>query len=94
MSKINTKNRTNKSPRKLTPELVRMLRGVHGLGPMIERAGGPNRAFTSRILSGRRVPSQRWLAALDRVLEQIGVRTKREMVRLAQIDMGASPDVR
>ncbi|MDE2104393.1 MAG: hypothetical protein KGL39_44555 [Patescibacteria group bacterium] len=94
MKKINTKARANKSPRKLTPELVRMLRGVHGLGPRIERAGGPNRAFTSRILSGRRVPSQRWLAALDRVLEQIGVSTKREMVRLAQIDLSVSRDTR
>lgn len=83
-----TKMPPKKASRLATPELLSILRGIHGLGSMVERAGGPNHAFTSRVLSRQKPPSQRWLAAVNAVIKKIDARTTLEALNLFKIDAG------
>lgn len=78
--KPNTKN----GKKKLGAETAALIRGTHGMAAKIAALAQPrplDRAFVSRVISGAKTPSIRFLKALDRALADMRAIVAIQLVR-------------
>ena len=73
---------TKDGKKKLAPQTARVIRQSHGLRADIARAGGFHRSYVTRVLSGAKPPSARFLEALSVALEAMARHVQIETVRL------------